>query len=211
MSPVPTPERSLLVDDQSMVALRLSFERVGVAVLGPPALTSAQHDALLDEAIAQHSGAGWVLTGTRAAGEIEQVTERAHLGPVAKGFLAAPEVRDLLAGVTGKTLQPGWPATCYTYYRGPSQFLGEHCDKPDTCRIAMLVYLDVRWGASGEPGPGLSLTVYGGDNSSSAVAARVTARANRVTIINGSEQAHERPPLGAGESVVLLAGCFAVV
>lgn len=202
---------ALPVGPLEIEALRESFARVGVAVLGPPALSPSRHLRLLEEATANFLAESWLLTGSTSRGEINQATVRGHLGPTAREFLGSLEVAEILRAVTGLTLTPGWSATCYTYYRGPGQFLGEHCDKPESCRIAMLIYLDVRWGPTGRPSPGVGLTVYRGDNSSSGIAAQVTARANRITIINGANQAHERPPLDEGESVVLLAGCFAMV
>ena len=42
------------------------------------------------------------------------------------------------------------------------------------------------------------------------LAMRLTARSNRAAAIFGSRHAHLRPPLAAGERLVMLAGCFHV-
>jgi hypothetical protein len=89
--------------------------------------------------------------------------------------------------------------------------MGEHCDKWDCCRVALLVYLDVTWPVGQLPGPGLQLHVFRGDNSSSEFVAKVTAKPNRLVILNGAEQAHLRPAVGYGESLIMLAGCYQVL
>ena len=86
--------------------------------------------------------------------------------------------------------------------------MGEHCDKFTECRIAFLFYLEARWPSEHFPGPGLQLHVYKGDSSRTELVQRVTARDNRALVLNGGEQAHFRPPLGFGESLTMLAGCF---
>ena len=183
------------------------FVRRGTAVLGPPFLAPAFHAALVTEAKVQIANAGWNLTGQRAAGEIQQDSRRAYLGPLARTFLASAEVRSLLAATTGRNLQPSWSATCYTQYVGPGQHMGEHCDKHDACAIAMLTYLEASW-IGPTPSPGLQLYVFGGDNAATGVVAVVTTHGNRAVILNGARQAHLRPPLAVGESLLMLAGCF---
>jgi hypothetical protein len=183
------------------------FARRGVAVLGPPALPADLHTALTTEARTQHATQSWALTGTRARGEIEQSNRRACLGPVARGFLGSDQVATFLHAATGRALAPSWSATCYTHYRGPGEHVGEHCDKADACAVALLVYLEAVWPGP-SPGPGLQLFVFQGDNSSTGLAAVVTTHSNRCVVLDGAKQAHLRPPLAPGESMLMLAGCF---
>jgi len=187
--------------------MRSEFLRYGAAVLGPPALPISVHQALLQESHSLQHRQGWRLYAEHVPGEISQDSSRAYLGPAARAFLLSASVRDLLYCVTGCQLEPGWSASCYTYY-GPHQYMGEHCDKHDVCRIALLLYLDVTWPSELGPGPGMTLHVFRGDNSSTGLSTRITSRGNRLVILNGAVQAHLRPRLTLGEQLVLLAGCY---
>ena len=51
----------------------------------------------------------------------------------------------VLHALTGERLAPSWSATCYTRYTGPSEHMGEHCDKADSCKYNLLTYLDAAW------------------------------------------------------------------
>lgn len=196
------------LDDDELRALRVSFAERGVAVLGPDALHQPSWRELRVEAERQRQAASWSLIATNQSGEIRQNSLRGHLGPVARMFLSGHAVQHLLQIVTRRRLTPGWSASCYTYYTGPGQHMGEHCDKFDACRIAMLVYLDVFHSPGQPPSAGTQLHVFRGNNSATGLVMRISARPNRLVILNGAEQAHLRPPLAEGEDVVLLAGCF---
>ncbi|WP_423210044.1 hypothetical protein [Paracoccus yeei] len=187
-----------------------AFRATGVTVLGPPALNAALHRALLEEALRQLDAESWQLTGSRDRGEIAQDNRRAHLGPVARGYLSSDAVGAWLHALTGERLAPSWSATCYTRYTGPSEHMGEHCDKADSCKYNLLTYLDAAWPDGVEPSPGMQLFIFRGDNSATGLAMRLTARSNRAAAIFGSRHAHLRPPLAAGERLVMLAGCFHV-
>jgi hypothetical protein len=186
------------------------FRSTGATVIGPPALAEGLHRDLLAEAERQFAAESWQLTGGRDQGEIAQDNRRAHLGPVARGYLASAAVSQWLLQLTGERLAPSWSATCYTRYTGPSEHMGEHCDKADSCKYNLLTYLDAAWPAGAEPSPGMQLFVFRGDNSASGLALRLTARTNRVAALYGSRHAHLRPPLAPGERLVMLAGCFHV-
>lgn len=188
--------------------LQRQFAQTGIAVSGPPALSHPVWQGLYREARLQLRERSWSLTGQRTQGEIDQNNRRAHLGPMARNYLLSPAVRDLLGRVTGASLTPRWSASCYTFYQGPGQHMGEHCDKRDACTFALLTWLHVRWPASRLPGPGLQLFVCCGDRAETGLVARVSSHSNRIAILNGAEQAHFRPALAVGEEVVLLAGCF---
>lgn len=188
--------------------LKRQFTDSGVAVLGPPALPDDLWSGLYTEARQQLVTASWSLTGCHSQGEIDQDNRRAHLGPIAREYLTSPAIRRLLLTLTGERLDPSWSATCYTYYHGPGQRMGEHCDKADACAFALLTWLQASWPVGRRPGPGLQLMVYQGDNSATGLSARVTTRSNRVAVINGAHQAHCRPALATGESLTMLAGCF---
>ena len=93
-----------------------------------------------------------------------------------------------------------------TYYEQPGQFLGEHTDKHRDCQYAMLVYSHVSHSSS-SVGHGTGLHVRQMEPPGGILV--VMAAANRILLLNGSRLAHWRPPLVPGESVSLLAVCFA--
>lgn len=191
-------------------ASKAEFRSTGATVIGPPALTEGLHRALLEEAERQLAAESWQLTGSRDRGEIAQNNRRAHLGPVARNYLASAAVGHWLFQLAGERLTPSWSATCYTRYCGPSEHMGEHCDKSDVCKYNLLTYLDAVWPEGAEPGQGMRLCVFRGDSSASGLALKLTARTNRVAALFGSRHAHLRPPLDPGERLVMLAGCFHV-
>jgi hypothetical protein len=196
------------IDPSSLARLRMEFSTRGAAVLGPSALDPASHLALLEEALAQRQTASWSLVAKQCPGEISQHNLRAHLGPHARRFLSSPTTLIYLEHVTGHRLAPSWSASCYTYYDGPGQHMGEHCDKRNACRIATLVYLQTTWRAGTHPTAGLQLHVFSGDNAASGLVARITALSNRIIFLNGAEQAHLRPALAEGEHMTMLAACY---
>ena len=203
-----TSETEFLVDASAACLLHQEFDRRGVAIISGPALDVHQWSALCAEALHQRSNGAWRLEAADVMGEISQDNVRGHLGPLARTILASVSTRRLLRTVTGLELEPSWSASCYTYYDEPGAYLGEHCDKYDACRVALLIYLMADWPPDRTPGPGLQLEVFAGDSSRSPLVARVTGRPNRVVILNGSRQAHRRARLEVGESLILLAGCF---
>lgn len=188
--------------------LHHQFSDTGLAVLGPQALSGGLWGRLYAEAAQQLASSSWSLTGSPERGEIDQDNRRAHLGPAAREYLTSPAVRQLMLATTGERLDPSWSATCYTYYQGPGQRMGEHCDKPDACAYALLTWLWASWPEGQIPGPGLQLMVFRGDRSDTGLAARVTTHSNRIAVLNGACQAHARPALAEGESLTMLAGCF---
>jgi hypothetical protein len=189
-------------------ALQEEFDARGVAVIPGPALDASLWEGLCAEARQQRTNGAWRLEAAHVMGEISQDNIRGHLGPIARTLLASDDTRRLLREVTRLDLEPSWSASCYTYYDVPGAYLGEHCDKFDACRVAMLVYLMADWPSNQLPGAGLQLEVFAGDSSRSPLVARITSRTNRIVILNGSRQAHRRAALAAGESLTLLAGCF---
>lgn len=203
--------KALVAQHLATEVLSSAFSISGAAVLGPPALNLAWYKALVEEARTQSTNASWHLTGERCSGEIAQSNRRGFLGPVARGFVAALETTGLLRAVTGRNLVPSWSASCFTYYDNSGHFLGEHCDKPEACRVALLVYLDARWDRGEVPSAGLMLHVFAGDSSDTPLSLRITSLPNRIVILNGAQNAHLRPKLGPGESLTMLAACYAEV
>jgi hypothetical protein len=190
--------------------LRETFRRTGVAVIGPPALDPGVHAAIAAEARVERTVSSWELHGENGVlGELPQDTIRAQLGPIARELAAAGATRALLHNLTGRTVVPGWSATCLTFYDRPGMHLGAHRDKEDACQYAILLYLDVDWPPGCEAGPGLQLHVM--DAADEAVALRVTARPNRVIVLHGARLTHFRPALGAGERLSMLNACYSVV
>lgn len=202
---------ALVVQHLATEVLSSEFSMSGAAVLGPPALSPALYKALAAEALTQSTNASWHLTGERSLGEIAQSNRRGFLGPLARDFMAAHETTGLLRLVTGRNLVPSWSASCYTYYDNSGHFLGEHCDKPEACRVALLVYLDARWDRGEAPSAGLMLHVFAGDSSDTPLSLRITSLPNRIVILDGAQHAHLRPKLGPRESLTMLAACYAEV
>lgn len=194
------------VDSSYARALREEFESRGVAVLGPPALRSDIHAALVDEAAAQRHASAWDLIGTSEPGDLDQDNVRAHLGPVARELMASGAARALLQRITGRVAIPGWSATCLTFYDRPGSHLGRHTDKPQACGLALLIYLSAAWNEERGPGPGMQLHV-----ESDRGLLRVTGHPNRAIVLDGARLAHYRPRIQAGERMALIAGCYEVL
>lgn len=200
--------KGLRIDPQSLARLRGEFRGRGAAVYGPPALQADIHIQLLNEALAQRQNASWSLIAEGCRDEISQNNLRAYLGPHARRYLASPTMLENLQQVTGHRLVPSWSASCYTYYDGPGQHMGEHCDKEEACRIALLTYLRTIWTPGTQPSSGLQLHVFRGDNAATGLVLRITGLSNRIVFLNGAEQAHLRPALAPKEHMTLLAGCY---
>lgn len=207
MSDAGLPYEPFLVTAREVADLRAAYARGGVAVIGPPALDPRAHRMLIDEASEQRRVASWKLVGDPEPGKIHQDNTRGHVGPAGRELLAAGATGALLKAVTGHALAPGWSATCLTFYDEPGKHMGLHTDKPDACFAGLLLYLDARWPEGGPPSAGMQLHIYDDDRGST-LKLRVTARPNRAVIFFGSQLAHCRPPIAAGESLVMLNGCF---
>jgi hypothetical protein len=197
-----------LMTSATLERLQTEFTQRGAAVWGPAALDTKLHSRLLDEALTQRQNASWSLVAEQCHGEITQRNLRGHLGPEARRLLSSATILSYLKQITGYDLSPSWGASCYTYYEGPGQHMGEHCDKWDACRFGMLVYLQSVWLTAEQPSRGLQLHVFRGDNAASGLLLRITAHSNRIVFLNGSAQAHLRPALAVGEQLTMLAGCY---
>lgn len=187
--------------------LAAEFDDRGFVVLGPAALDPTVHDALVAESRVQRKVSAWDLVGDGAAGTMAQDNVRAQLGPLARQLMASAALRGFIGAVTGRLVIPGWSATCLTFYDQPGQYIGKHRDKVDACHIALLLYLGASWPGD-EPGPGVQLHVERFDDDPTPY--RITARGNRLVLLHGSRFTHYRPALAPGESVSLVAGCFAL-
>jgi hypothetical protein len=197
----------LVLTSADLKHARERFAARGVVVVGPPAISATLFDALAAETRRQRATSAWDLVGTARADRVDQVTVRAELGPLARALVAADSTATTLRGITGVRLRPSWTATCMTYYEQPGQFLGEHTDKQRDCQFAMLVYVHVSHSSVGTShGTGLHVRLANPPGGTLVV----TAAANRVVLLHGSRLAHWRSPLAPGESVSLLAGCFAI-
>ena len=196
------------VDQTTVADLRASFVRRGVAVISQPALQTACWRELCKEARQQRSEAAWHLLAEKNPTEISQDNMRGFLGPAARALLSSSSTQSLLYAVTNMSLAPSWSASCFTYYDVPGSYMGEHCDKYNECRLAMLIYLEAQWSERHGPGDGLRLYIFEGDSSRTPLAATVTSYPNRIVILDGANRAHVRPPMAEGEHLVMLAGCF---
>lgn len=190
--------------------LREAFRTEGIATFGPRALRDDVFHALVTEARTQRRHAAWRLSRPDTEKGLGEETIRAHLGPRTRELTAAAATRALMQAVTGLVTEPGWGATCLTYYERAGEFLGPHLDKPYECGVALLLYLETETLPGRACGPGMQLHVFSGSVPHE-VKMRITARPNRIVILHGSRFSHGRPPLGEGERVVLLSACHRIL
>ncbi len=194
------------LDSAARAALKASIIDVGFAAFGPGALATELCAAMLAEAHDQEASA-W---GRAEGVTVDHRNRRSNLGPVAKQFVADPQTLELLRDVLGGEVQPSFVASCFTYYRGPLDFLGPHLDRPDVCTCTLIVYLAADWPVANEPGPGMALQVFApADEAGLEPLATLATRANVMVIGRGAEIPHGRRVLRDGERVVALTACYA--
>ena len=206
----PAADASALRGGAETSVLAHAFDKDGFAVLGPPALDTAQFGALRREARYQRQHASWPLNLRSGRTRTPQDNMRGQLGPVARRWLSSQRVRALMRAVSGDDVAPSWSPSCYTYYDAPGSYLGRHCDQQQLCALALLVGLDSAWPAGQTPGDGNQLWVYA-DNEAKLPSWRITTLENRIVILNGSRYPHGRPPMKAAQSVTVLSACFMIV
>lgn len=218
MSPItaeprpPAPEESIhWLYEPLPEGARATFAEQGVLVLGPPGLQESWFQLLVEESRRQRSGAWACEHLDPPEGVCAQRNRRAELGPLARRLISSEALLEPLGAVAGVPLRPGFEASCYTYYETPGDFLATHRDRPDSCALTLLLYLEASHMAESALGEGLMLYVYDeGDDAGYAPRLRVRARPNRLVFLRGASLPHSRPPLGIGERVSLLSACFAV-
>ncbi len=150
----------------------------------------------------QARSAAWVCQRGPGDAPPLQRNHRAELGPAARALVDCDEMRALVHGVCGLSVQVSYEASCFTYY-GEGDFLEAHEDRPQSCLLTFLLYVQAEWHEGVGPGPGLSLKVHapGGEVS-------VPSKPGRALLLQGSAVPHGRPRLWPGESVSMLAACF---
>jgi len=133
----------------------------------------------------------------------------AGLGPVARAFLAHPEMLSLLGGHFGGAHALTEDMSCFTRYDA-ADHLGPHLDEPAAkCAITVIVYLDAVSPDPGSAESGLVLKVYGEDAASvGRTRLRIPTRAGTVVLGRGARVWHERPPLAPGERVTAITACY---
>lgn len=198
-----------LVAHADVERLHADFATVGAAVLGPLAVEEQLLAGIAREAQEQRRSSAWRLPSAGHESVANQVTVRAQLGPLTRQLMAAGATRSLIQAVTGRLVLPDWGTSCFTYYDEPGSWLGFHCDNPISCTVAFLFYIEAAWPGT-EPGEGLQLHVCSRSTPEDVIL-RVTGHPGRLILLNGAEQAHGRPPLDDGESLVLLSGCYRTI
>lgn len=204
------PYDPFLLTASAVRSLRERFVCDGVAVAGPQALAPMLFQRLAAEAAVQRLVASWPLHTLGGNNQIREDNTRGHIGPIGRELMASGATRALIQAVTGRVVRPAWSASCLTYYDKPGNYLGVHCDKEDACGVALLLCLNASWPDSQPPGCGLKLHVYD-CHIPKELRVLVTARSNRLTILDGVARCHERPPVADGEHIALLCGCYEVV
>jgi hypothetical protein len=131
-----------------------------------------------------------------------------QLGPVARRLLESPETAALLQAVFGAEVVLTDNASCFTYYVG-NDHLGLHRDRPSSCLVTLIVYLDAVSPDPSSVDTGLVLRVYARDPpANEPPAVIIPTMVGSLVIGRGSETWHERPRLQPGEHVVALTACF---
>ena len=191
---------------ESIPALRSEVETFGFAFL-ENALGDDLFRALHAEAMAQRIGADDVSDdGVGATAPYK--ARRAHLGTVARSFLASDAIRTLLGALLSEDFALTDDASCYTYYDA-LDFMAAHRDRPDDCVATVIVYLSAASPDPRSPHTGLSLRLLGeGTKKTSKPTAVIPTRSRSIVVGRGSRTWHDRPPLQDGESVVALTACF---
>lgn len=211
-SPLDFTQQTLLpflISSSELAQLQQQFQRYGAAILGPDAIEPSLFYQLQQESQQQYQHASWPLKSKGVKNKVNEDTQRAHLGPISQSLMQLAG-QTLLPRVTGQRVEPGWAASCFTYYQYPGQYLGAHTDQKRDCTIALLITVDAQWKHSLNAGPGLQLHVYE-DNTPQTLQMRITSWPNRLIILNGSQRSHCRPPLALGESVAVMCGCYRLV
>ncbi|KKL67102.1 hypothetical protein LCGC14_2138340 [marine sediment metagenome] len=168
--------------------------------IGPQWLT-----ALQDEAAALFSGAA----RAEGTGRLRYRANITGLGDVALGFLTHPDLLTLLSRHFGGDYALTPEISCLTFY-DESGHLGAHLDEPAArCAVTIILYLAADSPDPQAPETGLVLNVYGIERASVGDARlRIPTRAGTLVLGRGSRVWHERPPLGRGESVTAITGCY---
>lgn len=150
----------------------------------------------------QARGAAWVCQRGPGDAPPLQRNHRAELGPAARGLVDCEEMRSLVHGVCGWNVEVSYEASCFTYY-GEGDFLETHEDRPQSCLLTFLLYVQAEWHEGIGRGPGLSLQVQAPSGQ-----VWVPSMPGRALLLRGSAVPHGRPRLWPGESVSMLAACF---
>jgi hypothetical protein len=193
----------LVAPSERVEAWARAFMAQRFAVLEDP-LDPAGQEALRAEA-ATARAAAWVCARGPKDAPPEQRNHRADLGPSARALVGGAPLLALLEAVTGLRVAPAYEATCFTFY-GPGDHLAPHRDRPESCALTFLLYLEAAHVAALGPGPGLGLEVRAGEAGPRVAA--IPTRTGRGVILLGSEVWHGRPRLWPGESVAMLSACF---
>lgn len=159
------------------------------------------YEELREEAQAARSEA-WVCQRQPGDAPPLQRNRRSQLGTAARALVSSEAMRALIHGVCGQSVEVSYEASCFTYYR-EGDFLETHQDRPESCLLTFLLYVQAEWHAAIGPGPGLSLQVQAPTGP-----VLVPSTPGRAVLLRGSAVPHGRPRLWPGESVSMLAACF---
>lgn len=204
-----TPE--FVWSPERIPSLKAEFDISGAVTLGPPCLDEHLFDQMVREARRQRTAA-WLCERSGDDGQsCAQRNWRAELGSASRALLSSEEIQRIIYEITGTWFEPSFEASCFTYYESPSDFLSSHQDRPESCALSLLIYLESAQAETSLHGDGLDLFIAtrARPQSETGTLLRVTARPNRAVILRGSELPHYRPNLSPGESVSLLSACFA--
>lgn len=201
----------LVWSPERILSLKTEFEISGAVTLGPPCLNERSFDQMVCEARQQRASA-WLCERSGDDGQsCAQRNWRAELGPASRALLSSEEFQRIIYEITGTWFEPSFEASCFTYYESSLDFLSVHQDRPESCALSVLIYLESSQADTSPPGDGLGLFISTRNKppSDTGTLLRVTARPNRAVILRGAELPHYRPHLSPGESISLLSACLA--
>lgn len=193
------------VDENICVRLRGDLESNGFCVIrgafGNVALNSLRNEATT---LRRESIRTDVTDGT------EYRASRSILGPYSRAVMSSSSLLTLMESLFEKRFTLSVLNSCLTYYEAGDK-LGLHLDKPkDRCEITAIACLQATINRDIRE-EGSALRIFGKLKPTRQIAAdrTIPSQAGDLVLGKGSEYWHDRPTLLNGESVWVLACCYA--
>ncbi|WP_349431361.1 hypothetical protein Q9L42_015370 [Methylomarinum sp. Ch1-1] len=193
----------MIIPRGQLTSLKSDIVNIGFASI-ENSINDALFVALREEALAQKSRARRAVDN----GSVSYRGQLADLGEVARAFLTSHPFAEFLRSIFAQRFILSEESSCYTYY-GTGDFLSPHRDVADDCLATVLVYLEATSPDPNKLDTGLVLKIYeDGVGKPANLRHMIKTRNGLVVVGRGSAVWHGRPPLLAGEQVVVLTACF---
>ena len=191
------------LDEAQRAALTSAFAQRGLAVFDD-GLSPSWLEALREEAKTARAAAWVCERGPQDAPPLQR-NHRADLGTRARALLTSDALTEFVHQVTGCPAKVSFEATCFTYYSS-GDYLEAHTDRPSSCLLTMLFYLQADHHPNIGAGPGLSLEVQRAPSEGGPTT--IATKVGRVLVLAGSSISHGRPRLWPREHATMLSACF---